>query len=147
MKATYAIYNEQTGIFVSRWTGSISQLECNIPAGHKAVPGNFDLLSNRVDLETGNVVPYQPPRPSDDHDWDTQTMRWRKSDDVQDWELKRIAAIQKIELLEKQQARPLRELRKNANDAEANRRLDEIDAEITELRKIVTSPKPGRRAS
>lgn len=45
-----------------------------------AIEGTYDHLSQRVDLETGDVVDWQPPRPVGDeytdHEWDTGTKRW-----------------------------------------------------------------------
>jgi hypothetical protein len=40
------------------------------------VLGHYDGLCQRVDVQTGEVVDYQPPRPSPNHDWDEQTKRW-----------------------------------------------------------------------
>ena len=52
----------------------------NAPAGHLAIEGRFDWLSQRVDLATGQVVDFVPPAPADTpdatHAWDDATRRW-----------------------------------------------------------------------
>lgn len=51
------------------------------PDGIGAIDGAYDHLSQRVDLETGEVVDWQPDKPAGDeytdHEWDANTKRWR----------------------------------------------------------------------
>lgn len=62
---------------------SAEAVEANTPAGHTAIEGHFDHLSQQVDLETGLVVDYRPPAPPDDElrtwAWDDVTKRWRST--------------------------------------------------------------------
>jgi hypothetical protein len=48
--------------------------------GLVAIEGQYDHLSQRVDLATGQVIDYQPPAPADTalatHRWDADTRRW-----------------------------------------------------------------------
>ncbi|MBX5462033.1 MAG: hypothetical protein IRZ28_13210 [Steroidobacteraceae bacterium] len=135
----------------SRWsagdptTGAISPrrvtssdpevIRFNTPAGCVAIEGVFDPLSQRVDLETKQVVDWQPPQPSADHEWNSETRRWVKRVEVIASEVKRAQARAQIEALEVKQMRPLRELLVDPNDTGARARLQSIDAEIAALRR------------
>lgn len=71
--------------------GSDAAIARNTPAGCAVVDGEHDHRNRRVDLVTGQVVPYQPPQPAatefQTYDWDaakelwvaqpTQAARWR----------------------------------------------------------------------
>lgn len=68
--------------FMDPRTGVISQVRITcpdeflqVPDGMVAIEGAFDHLSQRVDLETGLVVDYQPPKPADT-EW--ETFHWRE---------------------------------------------------------------------
>lgn len=56
-------------------------LQANMPAGYAAIEGVADWQAQRVDLETGALVDWQPPAPSDDAmrtwGWDAQARRWQ----------------------------------------------------------------------
>lgn len=60
-----------------------ADLEGNTPAGCAAVEGVEDWQAQRVDLETGAVVAWQPPAPGDDAlrtwAWDASARRWLPS--------------------------------------------------------------------
>src|SRR5689334_24997010 len=47
----------------------------NAPPGHAPLEGRFDRHSQRVNLSSGCVEDYQPPPPSDDHEWNAATKR------------------------------------------------------------------------
>lgn len=51
-----------------------------LPEGIGAIEGAYDHLSQRVDIETGEVVDWQPDKPEGDeytdHEWDAGTKRW-----------------------------------------------------------------------
>lgn len=55
-------------------------LQANIPDGCAAVDDVSDWQAQRVDLETGQLIDWQPPAPSDDAlrtwSWDQQARRW-----------------------------------------------------------------------
>jgi hypothetical protein len=87
-----------------------------------------------VDLATLQVVDYQPPQPDDKHEWDASSKRWRKRPEVAIAEARSQAALARIVELERAQLRPMRELAIDANNAEAKRRLAEIEREIVKLR-------------
>ena len=63
---------DSLGIFTgSYFDGPENLLSMNTPPGLTAVPGRHDHLCRRLDLETGEVVPYQPPPPPD-----TELVTW-----------------------------------------------------------------------
>lgn len=64
----------------ARFSGPEDWVPANIPAGCGAIDGWHDAMSYRIDLATGAVVDWQPPKPSSDaytdHEWNAQTRRW-----------------------------------------------------------------------
>jgi hypothetical protein len=102
-------------------------LEANTPAGAAAKEGHFDPLTQRVDLETGEVVEYQP--------------------DVANIELvqKDAAARAEIDRLEVSQMRAVREalLELLPDGSEAKTKLLEIDGAIAEQRADLTDTTPA----
>lgn len=132
---TYSFFDPETGaIDPTTVTCSEKQAEANTRSGMTRIEGALDHLSQRVDLKTGLVVDYQPPAPSDLHEWDTGTKRWRLPDAVIAAETARQAVLASIERIEATQLRSLRELALNPADKEARKRVAAIDAEIAVLR-------------
>lgn len=59
---TVSFYDPETGLFAGRWfSGPGNKVERNTPQGMAAIEGRYDPKSQRVDIETGEVVPYEPP--------------------------------------------------------------------------------------
>jgi hypothetical protein len=109
-----SFYDPETGIFTGRqFRGSSRTLAANTPSGMKALRGRYDHRTQRVDVETGQVVDYRPP-----------------PDPVEN----RNRARARIRALEAKQKRPLRELSIDPSNSEARSRLETIDAEIAILR-------------
>lgn len=74
---TFSIYDVATGAFVGKTlVCALRHLPENVPDGCGCILGEFDHMSYRVDLETGQVVDYQPPRPTERHEWDETIRRW-----------------------------------------------------------------------
>lgn len=74
---TYSIYSTENGAFQGKSIFcNSSDLICNVQDGFSFVIGIYDRLSQRVDLATGLVIDYQPPQPSINHAWDSETKRW-----------------------------------------------------------------------
>ena len=78
---TWSFYDAATGaIAPGAMTCTSAQADANTPASHVAIEGRFDHLSQRVNLQTGQVEDYQPPAPADDElrtwAWDEATRRW-----------------------------------------------------------------------
>ena len=85
-------------------------------AGQVAYEGALELYAQRIDVTTGQPVDapdITATRALDQH---------------------RAARLARIAELESKQHRPLRELTRDPQNAEARRRLDEIDSEIAQLR-------------
>ncbi len=77
----YSPYNLATGMFTgSVLLGHSHHLDLNTPEGCSAMLGQFDHLSQKVDLVTHEVVDYVPPQPENTEmftwTWDTTTKRW-----------------------------------------------------------------------
>ena len=84
MNKTWSFYDALTGQMSGvKFTGPASMLTLNIPAGSAAIEGEYDHLSSRVDLPTGTVIGWQPPKPADDAlqtwSWSATTLRWVSS--------------------------------------------------------------------
>jgi hypothetical protein len=77
--STYSFYHPETGQIHHQAFGTddARMLKANTPAGYVATPGCLDPLSQRIDVTTGEVVDYQPPSPSPDHEWNATTKRWQ----------------------------------------------------------------------
>lgn len=119
--SAWSFYDSETGLFTGRvkTLPGDALLKENTPPGCGALPGVFDRLAQRVDLKTGEVVAYQRPQAEIDAEQSAKRAREARA---------------QIEQLERAQARPMRELAIDPDNAEAKRRLAEIDDEIKELR-------------
>lgn len=131
---TWSLYSLADGMFTGNvLTGPRDEfIDLNIPEGHAAIEGHHDHLSRRVDLETGQVIDHQPPKPSDEHEWDDAMKRWTLLPDVQQRRARHAVALEAIEALERSQHRAIREAALGGAGALA--RLQAIDAEISALR-------------
>lgn len=74
-------FADAEGRFTGRtYAGPAEFLSINTPEGCVAVLGMHDHLSRRLDLETGEVVDYRPPKPEGslyvDHVWNDEARRW-----------------------------------------------------------------------
>lgn len=135
MRKWWSFYDATTGLFTGRRVlCSERLLERNIRPGEAAIEGMFDHLSQRVDVESGEVVDYQPPQPDADHEWIAEARRWRKRPEIAEAERLDRRSRERIAELEIAQLRPLRELAVDPDNAAAKQRLVEIEAEIAELR-------------
>ncbi|MGA8707309.1 MAG: hypothetical protein WB646_10015 [Steroidobacteraceae bacterium] len=74
------------------------------PEGQGAYIGYVDPLSQKIDIQTMQLVDYQPPQPSPRHEWNPTTKRWQRQ-----MALKRSDALARIAELEKGQHRSVRE--------------------------------------
>lgn len=61
--SAYTLADASTGLFVGALTCREDLVETNTPPGCVAVPGAHDPQSQRLDIETGEVVAYTPPAP------------------------------------------------------------------------------------
>ena len=130
-----SFYDAGTGLFTGkRYSGPSKYLKQNTPKGTRPINGGHDHLSFRVDLDSGTVVDYQPPRPDNDHEWSEPHRRWRLKPEIANRLRVREAALQKISDLERRQLRPARELAVDPSNEEAAHRMREIEGKILTLR-------------
>lgn len=136
---TYSFFDPVTGtIDQATVTCSDRQAEANTRPGLTRIEGALDHLSQRIDIETGDVVDYQPPAPSDLHEWDAVIKRWKLPDAVIAAEAERRATLASITRIEATQLRSLRELMLNPADKAARDRVTAIDSKIAALREKLT---------
>ena len=135
MTKTYSLYEAATGLFTGKRLHCDDEglLAVRLPAGTLAMEGAFDHRAQRLDLASGKVVAYRPPAPSPDHEWDAVGKRWQYKAANPGPEGRTGAIYARIQALEATQGRAVREA--TLGDPQAMRRLKEIDAEISELRR------------
>jgi len=138
-----SFYDKSTGLFTGRsFSGPHEALALNTAADEGAIVGRFDHLSQRVDLETGQVIDYQPPSPSDDHAWHAASKRWVLKREVQEAiaaDGKARGAIAKQEQLS---LRAIRELLLDPQNKDARARLQSVESAIAAAR-VAVRPKTG----
>lgn len=118
---TWAFYDLATGLFTGKHLMCTEDmLSRNTAEGCASIAGRYDRYTQRVDLDTGEVV----SDPSLSMERDQQRMREQ--------------ALAQIAELERRQLRPQRELLVDGNNEEARSRLIEIDERIATLRAQIT---------
>jgi hypothetical protein len=146
MNSTWSFYRLSGGVFTGDTFTGPSEEDAQRHAdslGCGYLLGRYDHLSQRVDLNTGDVLDWQPPAPADDAmqtwDWDADVKRWLPRKTFAARRAERVAAVQaEIESAELQQARPMREildaqLASQSVPAETIERWQAIKARIGEL--------------
>lgn len=75
------VYDLTTGLLTGLTLfGTPEFIGANVPPGHGAISGVSDWQSQRVDVETGELIDYRPPEPP------TDAMRtWRWDEDARRW--------------------------------------------------------------
>jgi len=80
MNNTYSLYESATGLFTGKSiTGGKDALLLDALKLHPEcsfVIGEYDRLSQKVDLQSGRVVDYQPPKPGERYAWNAEKKRW-----------------------------------------------------------------------
>lgn len=98
----FSAYDISSGLF----TGNrIEGMPHHLPALEMVWPdsafilGEYDPLSQKVDLETGLVVDYQPPSPGEGFTWNADTKRWEHIEtEAEALETAKAAALEQINL-------------------------------------------------
>lgn len=139
---TFSIYKLADGLFTGQRFSLApfdkARAESNVPSGCGMIEGEYDHLSQCVDISTGKVIEYQPPKPSENSVWNDKTRRWEKHPLVADAVRRAEQARQSIAELEVSQRRPLRELALDPSNFLAKERLLGINAQIEEQRKYLS---------
>lgn len=114
-----------------------AMMRANLPPGMAAVEGRYDHESQRVDVETGSVVDYQPSQPSAEHSWDEVSKRWALTRAAQE----RNRLVVEMDSMEKKQGRALREaVLALLPDGPERDRLAAIEDQIAESRALLIQP-------
>jgi hypothetical protein len=134
---TWHFFDAATGLFTG---SSVSYppgipniddfVESKIPAGQKAIAADgIDHASMRVNIETGQVVDYQPPQPSPDHEWNATTKRWQLTEAARAAAVADQAARSAITAAEAGSDRVVREalLELLPKDSPARQKLQQLD--------------------
>src|SRR5690606_34596661 len=147
--ATWFFYSLADGRFDGRSVSCPeSVLDLNIPEGYGAREDVTDWLSQRVDLETGQIVDYVPPQPSDDHEWihddaeGNRVRRWLLKPEVAERRARKAAALKRIMELEAKLPRAMTERALGITPTESDiaagaMTLEQINEAIAEQRAIV----------
>jgi hypothetical protein len=125
-------YSKADGTFTGKSSGARNPASLALPDTEEFgwVEGVTDWRAQRVDLKTGDVVDYQPPAPSKDHEWDGK--RWVVKPEIKQEREESAEAIEKIRELEAQQHRRVRELLAATDPA-----LKALDDQIAALRPAI----------
>ncbi len=137
--ATNSFYHIETGLLTGQKYHGNDQgfVDRTCVDGIASIAGDFDHLSQRIDLATLEVIDYQPPRPSVNHEWSVDTKRWTLTPIASARQHDIANAKAAIAQLELSQQRPLREAMLNPNDGEARQRVANIDQQIVIQRAII----------
>jgi len=128
---SWSFFRPETGEILDQgYSGPADALAINTPEGCQPIEGKYDCRSQRI--ENGVAVDWQPPQPSDDHEW--RHRRWVLKPEVVERRLARERAQQQINDWEGKQERAVRELLLNPDDAFARSRLQQINDQIALLR-------------
>lgn len=152
MNRNWAFYDASTGLFRPKRitcpdTFDISK---NTPEGCIAIEGSYDHLSQRMDIERGEVVDYVPPAPNDDFEWNADIKRWLKRPEVLQWERASEVAQAQLAAIDAQKVRALTDhvLAPNERGADGKlprERLAEFEAQMEPLRAVKGAKKPQRQ--
>lgn len=124
------------------FSGPYHDIALNTPDGCAAIEGVYDHLSQRVDIATGKVVEWQPPKPADSefesHEWSTEHKRWLPKPTLKALKLRSADRVKEdIERIEAGQARALRDLALAGDDASrasALARLQQVETRVARRR-------------
>lgn len=75
--SVFSVYDSKTGIIeYSVMLTAGDRLQSLVRDGQSCILGDYDGLSQRVDVATGLVIDYQPNQPSANHVWNAGSKRW-----------------------------------------------------------------------
>lgn len=123
---TYSIYNKATGEFLGReiQTTDLTTLASFTPDGCAAMPGSYDYLRQRVNMQTGAVEAWESPRIAE-----------LAAQALID------AARRALEVLDVKALRALSDLVVSPNDPQALQRVLDIEVSKEQQRAIIRGSK------
>lgn len=142
------LYSTATGVLTGdKIRGRADLVALQVREGFALIEGDHDHNRVRVDITTGELVPYRPDPPPDSElltwQWDDDAWCWRSSHTARAQQiLQAEERMRRVLELESSQARPLRELLLNPGDSDARRRLAQLERDIADLRALGLPPTP-----
>lgn len=134
MTRTWSLYDSGTGLFVGKTIMCPEDhLSANILDGHAATEGRHDHLSSKVDISTGAVIDHQPPRPSQDHEWNANAKRWCLTATAQAREAAIAISRARRAVLIELQHDDVRRVALNPQDTQARKALQAIEDEMSAI--------------
>lgn len=128
-RKTVTIYSKATGALLRTFEGPAHLVELQVHDGEAVYDGVLHLNCMRIDLATGQPVPFVPRAPAADFVWDSQQRIHVLSEKGE----KKQRAQAEVDQLERKQQRALREFALGRTDARD--KLQAIEDEIAEKRK------------
>ena len=140
-------YHRETGALHASHlvTSDDSLVALNTPADHLPIDvpdgKRLDHIHRRVNVSTGEVEAFQPPRPSGDHEWNAEAARWQLSAAAQAaLSQRRGAKARRAELID-QQHDLVRRLALDPQDAQARAALQALHEELTAINPQIVEAK------
>jgi hypothetical protein len=167
---TLHFYDPETGIFTGRTFSTniadpaahAASLAANAPNGCAHIEGDYDHLSQRVDVErlaredsdaltawdgkgerpkppvatAAHVIDHQPAQPSTDHEWDSATKRWVLTAAVRNAQQGKRDAAAEIQALRHESQDHMITLALDPDDKAARQALTNIRARIAVLKAL-----------
>jgi hypothetical protein len=126
------VYERATGRLLRVLRGDGFEHNSQANSGEAIYEGALPLQGCRIDPATGQPEYFVPPAPDSDHSWNAEAATFIVSEVGE----KRRTARSRIEALEKQQSRAIREqaIGRGGTPAQLKKRLEDIDDQIAALR-------------
>lgn len=136
MNTCHFFYKLDDGVFDGRTFSSSDHeaLKLNTPQGYGSRSDVSDWQSQRVDVATGKLVDWQPPRPDADHFWDPKTRRWLINPIVSERRLRESQLLTEIKSIDERLIRPMLEIQANPEDVDSIQIRDTLRSQKDKLR-------------
>lgn len=90
----FSLYQLSDGLFTGHSIAAPAHLLAdNVPENNGCIVGEYDYLSQKVDLATGEVADYIPEQPGADYVWDADIKRWQYVRTLSDHQTARLELI------------------------------------------------------
>jgi len=139
----FCYYHKETGLLSERTLVVNSptaerDAAANAPPDHAPLEGDFHHQRHRVDIATGAVIDYQPPAPSEHHEWHESSRQCLLKPEAAEMRAAHFRAMGELQQLD---AKALRAMTDHImGDKAAAARLSQIETQKNELRpKVITN--------